>query len=719
MHALAPLIKDLAVILGVASLVTLLFQRLRQPVVLGYLIAGIIVGPYTPPYALVSDIPNIQILSELGVIFLMFSLGLDFSFHKLKRVGFSAGVTGFIEVVLMLGMGMATGFIMGWGFNDSLFLGAALAISSTTIIIKALEELKLKNKRFAELIFGILVVEDLLAILLLVGLSTIILTQQMFSFTILIAAVKLILVVGGWFLLGYFLMPSALPRVMKYASEETITVVSVALCLFLVTIAVYFHYSTALGAFIMGSILAETSLVHRIEHLIRPIRNIFAAVFFVSVGMLIDPKVIVTHLPVVLLLTVITIIGKLLTTGLGAFLTGQSVNTSLRVGFSMAQVGEFSFIIIGLGIALKAISPTLYPIIVAVSAITTFTTPYLIRFSGYLNQRLDSTLSEKTKNILGNYANWLYRIRASKENKIVYRHAVLRLLINGIIVAIIFTLDDQFILPHMQQWFAQWPFSKAATWLLGLILASPFIWAMLTAFRGINPIFYLFSCLFILAEITVLSLAFFQSWLVTVILLGLAILFFTLVYKQLNQYYQWFENRLLSNLQTKSPRLNRYEELAPWDTHLVEVQVSPHAELVNKTLEQLHLREQYGINIVAIYRDSTAIFAPRGTEIIFAFDKLIVLGTDDQIDAFRQQAEKDFPIELEEADLLANFALQPILLERDHPAVGQSIRDSKIREQTNGIIVGLERDNQRILNPHSTQILQQGDLVWLVGSNVK
>jgi CPA2 family monovalent cation:H+ antiporter-2 len=728
MHQLAPLIRDLAVILSVASLVTLLFQKIRQPVVLGYLIAGIIVGPYTPPRSLVSDIPNIQILSELGVIFLMFSLGLDFSFHKLKRVGFSASVTGLVEVILMLILGLSTGLIIGWPFNDSLFLGAALSISSTTIIIKALEELYLKHKRFAELIFGILVVEDLLAILLLVGLSLVILTHSFFVATIIWTAFKLILVVGGWFLIGYFLVPTFFRRIMQYASEETLTIVSVALCLFLVCGAAYFNYSSALGAFIMGSILAETSLVHRIEQLIRPIRNIFAAVFFVSVGMLIDPNVILNNLPLILVITLITIIGKLITTGLGAFLTGQSVNTSLRVGFSMAQIGEFSFIIVGLGIALKAIRPSLSPIIVAVSAITTFTTPYFIRFSGYVSHELDKRLSERSKYFLGIYTSMIYRTQARSKKQDSYRNAFVRLVINGIVVAIVFTLTEHLILPEINNIFRQTLISKVFSWGCALVLSSPFIWGMLTSFKAFtdtnrkqvsHTAFSFLSWFITIAEISFFSIAYFHTWLVSSVVVIIAMIYFSVLYTQLGKSYQWFEGRLIKNLQNRSLQQTRYEELAPWDTHLVEIHISSHSLFIKKTLRQLKIRERYGINIVAIYRDSIALFAPRGSQLIFAFDKLIILGNDEQIETFQKEAEKDISADVEEEDLLANFALKAIYVEENDRIVGKTIRDAKIRELANGIVVGLERNGTRILNPQSITILQSGDLLFIAGEDEK
>jgi CPA2 family monovalent cation:H+ antiporter-2 len=383
-HQLAPLIRDLAIILGIAGLVTLLFKKIKQPVVLGYLIAGVIIGPYTPPGLLVTDIPNIKILSELGMIFLLFSIGLEFSFKKIKYVGLSASITGIGEVVFMMLAGFLTGKLIGWSFYDSVFLGAALSISSTTIIIKALDELNLKSKHFTTMVFGILIVEDLLAILLLVALSTIVATSNILSMTLVWATLKLIVIIGSWFLVGYFLVPLFFRKVMQQASAETLTIVTVALCLLFVCIAAYFNYSTALGAFIAGSVLAETQLLERIKQLIQPICDIFAAVFFVSIGMLINPGIIWQHLSVILVICAVTILGKLISIGIGAKLTGQSVHDSLRIGFSMAQIGEFSFIIAGLGLLLHVTSESLYSIIVAVAVITTFTTPYLIKLSGYL-----------------------------------------------------------------------------------------------------------------------------------------------------------------------------------------------------------------------------------------------------------------------------------------------------------------------------------------------
>jgi CPA2 family monovalent cation:H+ antiporter-2 len=386
MHQLAPLIYDLAVMLGVAGIVMVVFQYIHQPLVLGYLVAGMIVGPYTPPHGFITDITSIKTLSELGVIFLMFSLGLEFSFEKLMKVGLPAMIIGVIEVAAMVIVGFLLGHALGWPRDDSLFLGAALSISSTTIIVKAIQDLNLKTKHFAHLAVGILIVEDLIAVLLLVALSTVVVTGNVFSFDIAKAGLRLLLVVSSWVFIGYFLVPPIFKFMAKIINQEILTILAVALCLFLSCFAVKLGYSPALGAFIMGAVLAETLLIKRIETLMFPIRDVFAAVFFVSVGMLINPHVIYTHWHLVLLLTLVTIVGKLTITTFAALISRRTKNEALCVGFSMAQIGEFSFIIAAMGLTLNVTDETFYPLIVAVASITTFTTPYFIRFANWLTQ---------------------------------------------------------------------------------------------------------------------------------------------------------------------------------------------------------------------------------------------------------------------------------------------------------------------------------------------
>jgi CPA2 family monovalent cation:H+ antiporter-2 len=727
MHDLAPIIKDLAVMLGVAGFVTLLFQYIRQPVVLGYLVAGFLVGPHLSTYSLLNDIPNIKVIAELGVIFLMFSLGLEFSFHKLVSVGFSASITGLLEVVLMMTIGFVTGKAIGWSFYDSIFLGAALSISSTTIIIKALEELRLKGKRFAELIFGVLIVEDLLAILLLVALSSEVGHHGDIFVSLFMDTVKLILVVSSWFLIGYFLVPFFFRRIIDYASQETLTIISIAFCLLLVCVAAYFNYTPALGAFIMGSILAETPQVHRIEELIRPIRDIFAAVFFVSVGMLIDPKLILDNLPIVLLISLVTIIGKICSASVGALLTGQSLSTSLRVGFGMAQIGEFSFIIVGMGLAMEVTSDVLYPIVVAVSAITTFTTPYLIRLSGGLVSKIETYLPADVKNFLNNYSTWVYRTLADKKESVSYRKIIMRFFVNAIIVAVIFTLINEFLSPYLRQYITRDWLVEVISWITAMLLSSPFIWAKLFAVKtdveftdskSKSSYYLLISIIWamVIAEVVFLSIAYFYTWVIVGILLAVVLIFFWLFYARIGQFYYWFENNFLANIRQGGDQAkgDQFKQLAPWDNYLVSLTIDEDAMAHDKTLIELEIRQKYGINIVAIQRQHELIIAPRGEQVLHAHDQLVVLGSDNQIDEFREVISSPETIK-QPVDLLHNFSLKPILLEQDSPLVGISIRDSKIREKANGLVVGLERQGREILNPDPATTLAGGDLLLIVG----
>ncbi len=490
-----------------------------------------------------TDTANIKIISELGVIFLMFSLGLEFSFHKLTKVGFSAVITGLIDVSVMVVLGYFAGQWLGWDYHTCLFLGAAVSISSTTIIIKAVDELNLKTKRFAEVVFGVLVVEDLFAILLLVALSTTVAANSLFSWDMFYAAVNLVLIVGFWFLAGYFFVPSVFRKLAPYFSQETLTVFSIGLCLFMVLIANHFHYSTALGAFIMGSILAETSFVHRIETSIVPIRDIFGAVFFISVGMLINPAVIVDEWQKVLLITSVLMIGKITVISFGAFATGQSLKTSIRSGFSMAQIGEFSFIIATLGVSLNVINDKLYPIIVAVSGITTFTTPYLIRLSGRIGLLAQEKMPERIKYFLDGYTAWVYRVQSNSQNDSLVGSVTIRLISNGIIVAIIFIATKAYVYPNMQIWLGSSRNARVACEVIALLLSSPFIWGMMFSYKHIkipdyarvklNPIMFA-VWLLALAEITLLSIVNFHTWVTNRGFADHCIIYFIFSYRHLS-----------------------------------------------------------------------------------------------------------------------------------------------------------------------------------------
>jgi len=384
MTHLPELIGDLGLILAAAGAVTLLFKRLHQPVVLGYIIAGFLVGPHFTFFPTISDSENVRVWAEIGVIFLLFALGLEFSFKKLAKVGGVATFTAFFEVIVMAVIGYFTGRFFGWSDMDSLFLGGILSISSTVIIIRAFEEAKIKIKGFAELVFGILVAEDLIAILILVLLSTISISQSVANSEVIWVIAKLVLFLILCFLAAIFLVPAIFKKLRAQLTSETLLVLSLGLCFLMVILTTKAGFSPALGAFLMGSILAETTEGKRIEGLIDSVKNLFAAVFFVSVGMLIDPKILGHYLVPILIITIITISGKAISTTVGVLIARKNLQQAVQSGLSLAQIGEFSFIIAVLGTNLKVTSDFLYPIAVGVSAITTFTTPYMIKYSNYI-----------------------------------------------------------------------------------------------------------------------------------------------------------------------------------------------------------------------------------------------------------------------------------------------------------------------------------------------
>lgn len=713
-------ISDLAIILGVAAVVTFLFQKIRQPLVLGYIVAGVIVGPYTPTGIAVSDLENVKVWAELGVIFLMFSLGLEFTFHKLVRVGVTAAGTSVVEVVLMMLFGWGTGRVLGWSPIDSLFLGGILSISSTTIIIKAFEELGVKTRRYAEIVFGILVVEDLVAILLLVALSTVAVTQSFLSMELLYSAMKLVLIVGSWFLLGYFLIPSFLRYAGKLMANENLTVLSTGLCLALVVVATHFHYSAALGAFIMGSILAETSEIGRIETLIHPLKDLFAAVFFVSVGMLVDPNALLSNIGPILLITFVTIFGKIFSTTAGALLTGQPLRRSVQIGFSLAQIGEFSFIIATLGSSLKVTSDFLYPIAVTVSVITTFTTPYLVKFSEPFAAWLESALPPRITARIAGYSAWTQTPRQNQEARQLFGRHAMRFSLCALMVTLVFLAVWELGLPKLQEILPGTRGLVILSWVGSVLLSAPFVWGMFFAFRApeTKPGFYQFlSQLLTVAWLGGLSSLFFPTGSVLLItLVGTGALFFTL-YRRLERSYQWFERRFLNNIAKKehSEKEGALEALAPWDVHTVSLTLHQNSMLAGRAIKDEQIRKRFGLNIVAIERGSRIIPSPTADELLLPNDELLVLGTDQQIDSFRKLVEQP-AVGSGEGKTLADYFLRRVLIEDGSTLIGQSIRDSKLRENLKGLVAGLERGSLRTINPDPATELKSGDVLWVVSS---
>ncbi len=490
MHAIS-FIQDLAVIMLVAGVVTILFHRLKQPVVLGYIVAGFIIGPHTPPFGLIHDEDTIKTLAELGVIFLMFCLGLEFSLRKLFKVGATAFIAAFLEIVLMIWIGYEIGRWFDWSTMDSLFLGAILAISSTTIIVKALNDLKMKDQRFAQLIFGVLIVEDILGIGIIALLSSIAVSGTVSSGEVFSTVGKLSLFMIVALVIGILLVPRLLAYVARFESNEMLLITVLGLCFGFCLLVVKLEYSMVLGAFLIGAIMAESRQLIKIERLIEPVRDMFSAIFFVAIGLMIDPQILLQYAWPIAVITVAVVLGKMLSCGLGAFIAGNDGRTSLRVGMGLSQIGEFSFIIAALGMTLQVTSDFLYPVAVAVSAITTLLTPYLIRGADPLSLKIAAVMPKRMSRVFGMYGEWLRSIQPQGEGAMLasmIRKIILQVGVNLALVIAIFFAGSFFaarIGGYLEGWISDQSWQKALIWGGALLLSLPFL---IAAYRKLKAL---------------------------------------------------------------------------------------------------------------------------------------------------------------------------------------------------------------------------------------
>lgn len=490
MHAIS-FIQDLAVIMLVAGVVTILFHRFKQPVVLGYIVAGFIIGPHTPPFGLIHDEDTIKTLAELGVIFLMFCLGLEFSLRKLFKVGATAFIAAFLEIILMIWIGYEIGQWFDWNTMDSLFLGAILAISSTTIIVKALNDLKMKNQRFAQLIFGVLIVEDILGIGIIALLSSIAVSGTVSSGEVFSTVGKLSLFMIVALVIGILLVPRLLAYVAKFESNEMLLITVLGLCFGFCLLVVKLEYSMVLGAFLIGAIMAESRQLLKIERLIEPVRDMFSAIFFVAIGLMIDPQILLQYAWPIAVITVAVVLGKMLSCGLGAFIVGNDGRTSLRVGMGLSQIGEFSFIIAALGMTLQVTSDFLYPVAVAVSAITTLLTPYLIRGADPLSLKIAAVMPQRLSRVFGMYGEWLRSISPQGEGAMLasmIRKIILQVGVNLALVVAIFFTGSFFaarIGGYLEGWISDPSWQKALIWGGALLLSLPFL---IAAYRKLKAL---------------------------------------------------------------------------------------------------------------------------------------------------------------------------------------------------------------------------------------
>jgi len=744
MAHLPSLIYDLALILITGAVTTVLFRTIKQPLVLGYIIAGFLVGPHLSLTPTVADTENIEIWAEIGVIFLLFSLGLEFSFRKLKRVGGSASITAVVEIVIIFISGYLLGTLLKWPVMDCIFLGGMLASSSTTIISKAFDEMGLKTRNFAGVVIGVLIVEDLLVIMLMVLLSTLAATKEFEGSGMLFTVAKLIFFLILWFIGGIFLIPTIIKKFRRYLSDESTLIMAVGLCLGMVILATKVGFSAELGAFLMGSILAESVMAEKIDHLIKPVRDLFGAVFFVSVGMMIDPQLMFEYRWPILWVTLLVIFGKFFATAAGALISGQPVRQSVQVGMSMAQVGEFAFIVASLGLSLGVTSDFLFPVAVGVSAVTTFTTPYMIKSSDRIYKIIVSVLPGSWIKTLNKYSYAAQGIQAGSNLRQVLQKQITIVLINGSIVIAVFLIAVRVLLPFLNESFSGAFVPELITLFAALGFGSPFLWALMAKRPG-NVAYkelwldnkYSRGPLFIIEVSRLISGILIIGYLLdrlfstsVAAVVGLPVIVLTVILfsARTRKFYEKIELRFFDNLKANENadiekdkngpvlrmQITEDHEFKPWDVHIVEFQVDPNAIFIGQTLSELAWREKFGINISCIRRGDRMIFAPGRNDRIQALDFIGIIGTDEQMQVFRNfldSGEKQAFSAQDTDDLV----IEKIIIGAGNRLKGQTIRNSGIRENSKGLVIGIERNDKRILNPSSDTVFEWGDIVWIAG----
>ncbi|MBX2993407.1 MAG: cation:proton antiporter [Bdellovibrionaceae bacterium] len=733
---LAPLIRDLAFLLLTAASTTLIFRWLRLPMVVGYLVAGIFLGPHFPWTPNLVDLHSLEVWAEIGVIFLLFGLGLEFSYRRLRSVGRGAFITGSFEMILMFSIGYLTGRLLGFQGLESLFLGGAMAISSSSIVVRSVSELKLKGRRFVHLVYGVLIVEDLVAIILLVLLGALAQSDSLAGSQIVMTFLRLVFFLVAWFVAGTYLIPIVLRKLRPLLTGETTLIVSVGLCLMMVYAATEAGFSSALGAFLMGSILAGTPEGHQIEEKISSLKDLFSSIFFVSIGMLIDLSQLWSNFGTVVAVTLTLIIGKFIAVGLGSLLAGQSYRHSVQTATAMAQIGEFSFLMAKLGQNYGVLSDQFFPLVVLVSALSSFVTPFLLKSSDQIVTFSEPRLPAGLKNALLAYQRSLQSVSTKGGLRLIWQFYGMKMMINTVVIVGITILMRRVVHPlvlnsELLPLYGTQVFMVSAT----LLLCLPFFWAMVLGkpgalaeadaltrqkLKSLNVGLFLFRSALTLFLLIFLVNQFLSSRSVTWMLLGLTIAM-SLMKSRIEKAYRRIEAQFLDHLNERELKEMTSHAagpaLAPWDAQLVEIKISADAPVIGHTLMESKLKEDFGITIALIERGGKKILAPQREERLYPSDKLFVIGNEDQV--LKARAYLEAVISPVQGDLLMEFGLDSFQLSPVSKAVGKNIRECGLREDLEALIVGIERSGQRILNPDSGLILQAFDIVWVVGSRQK
>lgn len=737
MSHLAPLIADLALILICAGIMTLLFKKLKQPLVLGYVVAGFLASPHMPYTPSVMDTAHIQTWADIGVIFLLFALGLEFSFKKIVKVGGAAVIAACTIIFCMILLGMAVGAGFGWRRMDCIFLGGMIAMSSTTIIYKAFDDLGLRKKQFTGLVLSVLILEDILAIVLMVMLSTMAVSSNFEGTEMLESIGKLVFFLILWFVVGIYLIPVLLKRCRQLMSEETLLIVSLGLCFGMVVMAAHTGFSAAFGAFIMGSILAETVEAESIERLVKPVKDLFGAIFFVSVGMMVDPAMIVEYAGPIVAITLAVILGQSCFGTLGVLLSGQPLKTALQCGFSLTQIGEFAFIIASLGVSLGVTSHFLYPIVVAVSVITTFLTPYMIRFAEPTADFVDAHLPEKWRKFLNHYAAGSQTVNNDSLWKKLIVALVRITVVYSIVSVAIIALAFQFVVPFLQNSLPGFWGSLLAAVVIILCIA-PFLRAIMIKKNHSVEFVALWNdsrgnrapllATIILRLLLGISFVMFVigglfKWSVGLVF-GVALLLVVLMVlsRRLKRQSILIERTFFQNLRSRDIRAEYMGEKKPEyagrllsrDLHLVDFVVPGESEWVGKTLAELDFGKKYGIHVVSILRGRKRLNIPGASVRLFPQDKIQVIATDEELNLFGEEMDKAAAMQMDVIEKSETKLCQFRVDERS-PFLNKTLKEAGIREKYRCLIVGVERGDNALHVPNPLEPFAEGDVVWVVG----
>lgn len=738
MNELAPLIADLALILICAGIMTLVFKKLKQPLVLGYIVAGFLASPHFTLTPSVIDAASIHVWSDIGVIFLLFALGLEFSFKKIVKVGGPAIIAALTIIFGMIFLGFMVGSAFGWSKMDALFLGGMICMSSTTIIYKAFQDLGLSQKKFAGLVMSILILEDILAVVLMVVLSTVAVSANFEGGELVRSILKLVFFLVLWLVVGIYLIPLILRKTRALMNDETLLVVSLALCFMMVVVAAKTGFSAAFGAFIMGSILAETLDAEHIEHLVKPVKDLFGAIFFVSVGMMVDPAMIGQYWLPILIITITVVLGQSFFATVGVLLSGQPLKTAVQSGCSLTQIGEFSFIIASLGVALGVTSSFLYPIVVAVSVITIFLTPYMIRMADPAYNFINGHLPTRARTFLESYAESA-EPSSGKDNawKQYLRKIVSTVLIYGILCIAICIVGFTALVPLAEKWIPGiWAHVTAAAVILTLL--APFLRAMMIKHNkseeftqlwdeskanraplvasvvirmliAMGFVFYVLARLFHISVLLILLLA----------LLTVGYMIFSRWTKRSSRR---LEETFMSNLRSRELRAEQEGKKKPEyatrlldkDLHLAVFDVPAEVEWAGKELRELSFGQRYGVQVVSIMRGQRRINIPQATTRLFPQDRIQVIGTDKDLEVFGtalMRHQEDTPETWSNNEMI----LRRLPIKADSSFVGKSLLESGIRDQHHCMVAGIEKSDGTLHVPNAHLPLEDGDVLWLVG----